>query len=169
MADKGIGADLLPRAGPSSRSGARYSRSPTCTVSPSCPAPNSTTLRAGSEAADVLGVLSLIFWSLLAVVTLKYVIVVLRADNGVHAQTKCIHERQHGHICLCQAVFKIDPLEHALAAAFSSFDQRGASRHLRRPGAPEGRAQAPDRVEKLVLVASVSFLGILINKVAPLE
>jgi KUP system potassium uptake protein len=31
--------------------------------------------------ASVLGVLSLIFWSLLAVVTLKYVIVILRADN----------------------------------------------------------------------------------------
>jgi KUP system potassium uptake protein len=31
--------------------------------------------------ASVLGVLSLIFWSLFAVVTLKYVIVILRADN----------------------------------------------------------------------------------------
>jgi KUP system potassium uptake protein len=32
-------------------------------------------------AASVLGVLSLIFWSLIVVVTLKYVIVILRADN----------------------------------------------------------------------------------------
>ena len=31
--------------------------------------------------ASVLGVLSLIFWSLFTVVTLKYVIVILRADN----------------------------------------------------------------------------------------
>ena len=31
--------------------------------------------------ASVLGVLSLIFWSLFMVVTLKYVIVILRADN----------------------------------------------------------------------------------------
>ena len=31
--------------------------------------------------ASVLGVLSLIFWALFMVVTLKYVIVILRADN----------------------------------------------------------------------------------------
>jgi KUP system potassium uptake protein len=31
--------------------------------------------------ASVLGVLSLIFWSLFVVVTLKYVLVILRADN----------------------------------------------------------------------------------------
>jgi KUP system potassium uptake protein len=36
----------------------------------------------GSDAESVLGVLSLIFWSLLSVVTLKYVIVTLRADNA---------------------------------------------------------------------------------------
>jgi KUP system potassium uptake protein len=36
----------------------------------------------GSDAAAVLGVLSLIFWSLLSVVTLKYVVVTLRADNA---------------------------------------------------------------------------------------
>ncbi len=36
----------------------------------------------GSDSTSVLGVLSLIFWSLLSVVTLKYVIVTLRADNG---------------------------------------------------------------------------------------
>jgi len=36
----------------------------------------------GSDSASVLGVLSLIFWSLLSVVTLKYVIVTLRADNA---------------------------------------------------------------------------------------
>jgi KUP system potassium uptake protein len=36
----------------------------------------------GSDAAAVLGVLSLIFWSLLSVVTLKYVVVTLRSDNA---------------------------------------------------------------------------------------
>jgi KUP system potassium uptake protein len=36
----------------------------------------------GSDAAAVLGVLSLIFWSLLSVVTLKYIVVTLRADNA---------------------------------------------------------------------------------------
>jgi KUP system potassium uptake protein len=36
----------------------------------------------GDDAAAVLGVLSLIFWSLLSVVTLKYVIVILRGDNA---------------------------------------------------------------------------------------
>jgi KUP system potassium uptake protein len=36
----------------------------------------------GNDAAAVLGVLSLIFWSLLSVVTLKYVVVTLRADNA---------------------------------------------------------------------------------------
>jgi KUP system potassium uptake protein len=35
---------------------------------------------AGS-APEILGVLSLIFWSLLVVVTLKYVVLMLRADN----------------------------------------------------------------------------------------
>ena len=33
------------------------------------------------DPADVLGVLSLVFWSLLVVVTLKYVVLILRADN----------------------------------------------------------------------------------------
>jgi KUP system potassium uptake protein len=36
----------------------------------------------GSDAASVLGVLSLIFWSLLLVVTFKYVVVTLRSDNA---------------------------------------------------------------------------------------
>src|SRR5512137_186382 len=35
----------------------------------------------GVAAADVLGVLSLIFWALTLVVSLKYVLLVLRADN----------------------------------------------------------------------------------------
>ena len=33
-------------------------------------------------AADVLGIVSLIFWALMAMVSLKYVVLVLRADNG---------------------------------------------------------------------------------------
>jgi KUP system potassium uptake protein len=36
----------------------------------------------GSDEASVLGVLSLIFWSLLSVVTLKYIVVTLRSDNA---------------------------------------------------------------------------------------
>jgi KUP system potassium uptake protein len=36
----------------------------------------------GSDEASILGVLSLIFWSLLSVVTLKYIVVTLRADNA---------------------------------------------------------------------------------------
>ena len=36
----------------------------------------------GNDAAAVLGVLSLIFWSLLLVVTLKYIVVTLRSDNA---------------------------------------------------------------------------------------
>jgi KUP system potassium uptake protein len=36
----------------------------------------------GSDAAAVLGVLSLLFWSLLSVVTLKYIVVTLRSDNA---------------------------------------------------------------------------------------
>ena len=35
----------------------------------------------GSEAWEVLGILSLIFWALILVVTVKYVMIVLRADN----------------------------------------------------------------------------------------
>ena len=35
-----------------------------------------------ADAANVLGVLSLIFWSLLVVVSLKYVVLILRADNA---------------------------------------------------------------------------------------
>ena len=34
-----------------------------------------------TDAAAVLGVVSLIFWSLLTVITLKYVVLILRADN----------------------------------------------------------------------------------------
>lgn len=37
---------------------------------------------AGSEVYDIYGVVSLIFWSLMLVVTLKYLIFVLRADNN---------------------------------------------------------------------------------------
>jgi KUP system potassium uptake protein len=36
----------------------------------------------GNDEASVLGVLSLIFWSLLSVVTLKYIVVTLRSDNA---------------------------------------------------------------------------------------
>jgi KUP system potassium uptake protein len=36
----------------------------------------------GTHAQQVLGVISLIFWSLIVIVTLKYVVFVLRADNG---------------------------------------------------------------------------------------
>ena len=36
----------------------------------------------GSDEASILGVLSLIFWSLLSVVTLKYIVVTLRSDNA---------------------------------------------------------------------------------------
>ena len=35
----------------------------------------------GLERADVLGVLSLIFWSLIVIVTIKYILLVMRADN----------------------------------------------------------------------------------------
>ena len=41
----------------------------------------------------VLGVLSLIFWSLILVVTLKYVLLIMRADNrgegGILASHRC--------------------------------------------------------------------------------
>ena len=36
----------------------------------------------GSDPAAVLGVLSLIFWSLLIVVSMKYIVLILRADNA---------------------------------------------------------------------------------------
>jgi KUP system potassium uptake protein len=36
----------------------------------------------GNDEASILGVLSLIFWSLLSVVTLKYIVVTLRSDNA---------------------------------------------------------------------------------------
>ena len=35
-----------------------------------------------SQSAAILGVVSLIFWALLLIVTLKYVVIVMRADNG---------------------------------------------------------------------------------------
>ena len=35
----------------------------------------------GIERADVLGILSIIFWSLILVVTVKYVLLIMRADN----------------------------------------------------------------------------------------
>src|SRR5215204_5923486 len=35
-----------------------------------------------TDPAAVLGVLSLIFWSLLVVITLKYIVLILRADNA---------------------------------------------------------------------------------------
>src|SRR5437868_13180276 len=35
----------------------------------------------GHAAADVLGIVSLIFWALMIIVSLKYVVFVLRADN----------------------------------------------------------------------------------------
>ncbi len=38
------------------------------------------------DPAAVLGVLSLIFWSLFLVVTLKYVVLILRADNAGKAE-----------------------------------------------------------------------------------
>ena len=37
---------------------------------------------AGTELYDIYGVVSLIFWSLMLVVTLKYLVFVLRADNN---------------------------------------------------------------------------------------
>ena len=37
---------------------------------------------AGTEVYDIYGVVSLIFWSLMLVVTLKYLVFVLRADNN---------------------------------------------------------------------------------------
>ena len=35
----------------------------------------------GVEPASILGVLSLIFWTIMALVTLKYVAIIMRADN----------------------------------------------------------------------------------------
>ena len=40
-----------------------------------------TAAEAPTDRHGVLGVLSLIFWSLLVVVTLKYVVLIMRADN----------------------------------------------------------------------------------------
>src|SRR5215468_3631342 len=40
-----------------------------------------TTRNALPTASDVLGVVSLIFWALMAIVSLKYVVLILRADN----------------------------------------------------------------------------------------
>lgn len=37
---------------------------------------------AGTELYDIYGVVSMIFWSLMLVVTLKYLVFVLRADNN---------------------------------------------------------------------------------------
>jgi KUP system potassium uptake protein len=49
----------------------------------------------GTHTQQVLGVISLIFWSLIVVVTLKYVVFVLRADNdgegGVLALAQLAH------------------------------------------------------------------------------
>ena len=39
-------------------------------------------MRAWSREEAILGMLSLIFWSLIFVVTLKYVLILLRADNN---------------------------------------------------------------------------------------
>lgn len=39
-------------------------------------------LNAGSARSDIFGVVSLLFWSLMLVVTIKYLLFVLRADNG---------------------------------------------------------------------------------------
>jgi KUP system potassium uptake protein len=39
-------------------------------------------------AANVLGVLSVIFWSLVIVVTLKYVTLIMRADNNGEASSR---------------------------------------------------------------------------------
>ena len=41
----------------------------------------SSTFTSGPTKTDVVGVLSLIIWSLLTMVTLKYVFIILRADN----------------------------------------------------------------------------------------
>jgi KUP system potassium uptake protein len=52
------------------------------------------------SAADILGVLSLIFWTLTMVVSLKYVIVIMRADNsgegGIFALLALLPERPRG-------------------------------------------------------------------------
>src|SRR5262245_16075206 len=38
-------------------------------------------LRIGVSESEVFGILSLVFWALIAVVTLKYLMIILRADN----------------------------------------------------------------------------------------
>lgn len=49
------------------------------------------------DAENILGVLSLVFWSLLIVVTLKYVVLILRADNrgegGIMALIALVQQR----------------------------------------------------------------------------
>src|SRR5262249_15444448 len=45
------------------------------------PVTRSATGHTAPTAVDVLGIISLIFWALMAMVSLKYVVLVLRADN----------------------------------------------------------------------------------------
>ena len=51
------------------------------------------------QRADVLGVLSLVFWSLMVVVTIKYLVFVMRADNkgegGIFALLALAPSRTH--------------------------------------------------------------------------
>jgi len=41
-----------------------------------------TTVAGGADSGTVLGVLSLIFWSMFIVITLKYIVLILRSDNA---------------------------------------------------------------------------------------
>ena len=53
--------------------------------------------------ADVLGLCSLIVWSLMAVVTMKYLFFVMRADNqgegGILALLALVPQKNHARIC----------------------------------------------------------------------
>jgi KUP system potassium uptake protein len=47
-------------------------------------------VRSGERATPVLGVLSMIVWALVVVVTVKYVLVLLRADNNGEGGTPVV-------------------------------------------------------------------------------
>jgi KUP system potassium uptake protein len=110
--------------------------------------------------SDVYGVISLVFWSILLVVSVKYVVFILRADNdgegGIMAMAALIREQISAHGRLVQVAMLLGVLGASLF-----FGDSVITPAISVLSAVEGIEVAAPGVANLVLPISVAILTVL--------
>ena len=98
----------------------------------------SSTFSSAPSYEDLIGVLSLIIWSVFMMVTVKYVLIITRADNNGEGGTFSTYSllSRYVSICFCLSIFTkltIPSDEHYTSRSTRSFHGKDEKICIRRP------------------------------------